>query len=61
MQVRNALTDDHRESLRLVDGTFVGVSGYHHGEPLEVVRAPDGSVDHLRWSTFVLTRTPYPR
>jgi CubicO group peptidase (beta-lactamase class C family) len=61
MQVRNALTDDHREAMRLVDGTFVGVSGYHHGEPLEVVRAPDGSVDHLRWSTFVFTRTPHPR
>jgi CubicO group peptidase (beta-lactamase class C family) len=37
----------------------VGLSGYHHGEPLEVVRGEDGSVSHLVVSTFVLTRTPY--
>ena len=40
---------------------FLGVSGYHRGEPLEVVRRPDGSVDHLVMSTFVLTRRPYQR
>jgi CubicO group peptidase (beta-lactamase class C family) len=40
-------------------GTFVAVSGYHHGEPLEVVRRPDGTVGHLVLSTFVLTRAPY--
>ena len=60
LRVRNALTEDHLEALRLAaDGTFVGVSGHHHGEPLEVVRRPDGGVSHLVWSTFVLTRTPY--
>jgi CubicO group peptidase (beta-lactamase class C family) len=40
-------------------GTFVGTSGYHHGEPLEVVHRPDGTVSHLVVSTFVLTRAPY--
>ncbi len=29
------------------DGTFVGVSGYHHGETLQVVRDADGGVSHL--------------
>jgi CubicO group peptidase (beta-lactamase class C family) len=38
---------------------LVGTSGYHHGEPLEVVRGPGGEVAHLRVSTFVLTRVPY--
>lgn len=40
-------------------GRFVATSGYHHGEPLEVVRRPDGTVSHLVVSTFVFTRTPY--
>ena len=38
---------------------FVGVTGYHHGEPLEVVRRPDGRISHLVCSTFVYTRVPY--
>lgn len=46
-----------------VDGSdgmvFIGVSGYHAGERLVVVRNPDGSVNHLDASTFILTRTPY--
>ncbi|MGZ4581692.1 MAG: serine hydrolase domain-containing protein [Nocardioidaceae bacterium] len=41
------------------DGTFVGLSGYHHGETLTVVRNDDGSVNHLVCATFVYTRTPY--
>ncbi|HSE70638.1 MAG TPA: serine hydrolase domain-containing protein [Nocardioidaceae bacterium] len=41
------------------DGTFVGVSGYHHGETLQVHRSPDGSVSHLECATFVYTRVPY--
>jgi CubicO group peptidase (beta-lactamase class C family) len=40
-------------------GVFVGSSGYHHGEPIEVIRRPDGTVSHLVVSTFVLTRAPY--
>jgi CubicO group peptidase (beta-lactamase class C family) len=42
-----------------VHGTLVGVSGYHRGELLDVVRRPDGSVHHLECATFVYTRTPY--
>jgi CubicO group peptidase (beta-lactamase class C family) len=41
------------------DGTFVGTSGYHHGETLRVERNDDGSVNHLMCATFVYTRTPY--
>ncbi len=48
-----------RDSFALVDGTFVGVGGHHNGEPLEVVRRPDGRISHLVLSTFVFTRTPY--
>ncbi len=40
------------------DDRIVGVLGYHAGEPVEVVRTADGSVDHLELSTFVLTRQP---
>jgi CubicO group peptidase (beta-lactamase class C family) len=42
-----------------VHGTLIGVSGYHRGERLDVVRRPDGSVHHLECATFVYTRTPY--
>jgi len=41
------------------DGTFVGTSGYHHGERLHVVRNDDGTVNHLVCETFVYTRVPY--
>ena len=41
------------------DGSFLGTSGYHHGEPLTVVRNQDGSINHLVCATFVYTRTPY--
>jgi CubicO group peptidase (beta-lactamase class C family) len=41
------------------DGTFVGSSGYHHGEKLRVLRNEDGSVNHLRCATVVYTRSPY--
>ena len=47
------------ERFRLVDGRLVGADGYHHGEELEVVRRPDGTVSHLVVSTFVMTRVPY--
>jgi CubicO group peptidase (beta-lactamase class C family) len=42
------------------DDRIVGVAGYHHGETLHVVRAEDGSVEHLECATFVYTREPYP-
>jgi D-alanyl-D-alanine carboxypeptidase len=65
LQLEQARTGARSSRFRRVpapDGAgvaFVGVSGYHHGEPLEVVRRPDGAVSHLVASTFVLTRTPY--
>lgn len=43
----------------VVEGRVLGVSGYHAGEHLEVVRRPDGSVSHLDLATYVLTRVPY--
>ena len=38
---------------------FVGLDGYHTGEPLRVVRAPDGAPTHLDLGSFVFTRGPY--
>jgi hypothetical protein len=55
----HALTGEREESFRLGPEGFVGTGGYHHGEPLEVVRRPDGGISHLVCSTFVFTRTPY--
>jgi CubicO group peptidase (beta-lactamase class C family) len=60
----NRLVSRHRTgevhaTWRVEDGRLVGVTGYHHGEPIEVVRRDDGSVSHMVVSTFVLTRTPY--
>jgi CubicO group peptidase (beta-lactamase class C family) len=39
--------------------TYRGLSGYHTGETMRVVRHPDGSVSHLDISTFVYSRVPY--
>ncbi|GAA4718679.1 serine hydrolase domain-containing protein [Nocardioides conyzicola] len=41
------------------DGRVVGLSGYHAGEELHVVRRADGSIGHLDIATFIYTRTPY--
>lgn len=38
---------------------YVGVTGYHTGETLRAVRAPDGTVSHLECTTFIYTRRPY--
>jgi CubicO group peptidase (beta-lactamase class C family) len=38
---------------------WVGLDGYHTGEPLRVVRAADGAVSHLDLGSFVFTRVPY--
>lgn len=43
----------------VADGRVVGLSGYHAGEELRVVRRADGSVGHLEIATFVYTREPY--
>ncbi|MGI8577351.1 MAG: DUF7586 domain-containing protein [Nocardioidaceae bacterium] len=44
---------------RTAADTFVGISGYHTGETLRVVRRPEGPVSHLECATFVYTRPPY--
>ena len=46
-------------SFEVCDGRVLGVSGYHAGEELKIVRRPDGSVGHLDIATFIYTRTPY--
>ncbi|MFF5723378.1 serine hydrolase domain-containing protein [[Kitasatospora] papulosa] len=43
------------------DGTWEGLNGYYAGETLRVVRADDGTVDHLDLGSFVFTREPYDR
>lgn len=50
---------EEKYAFTVVEGRVVGVSGYHAGEELCVVRRPDGSVSHLECATFVYTRTPY--
>jgi len=48
-----------KERFELVGDVLVGVSGYHRGERLDVVRRQDGSIRNLECATFVYTRTPY--
>jgi len=52
-----------RESRFVPDasGDFIGQDGYFAGERLRIVRAADGSIDHLNLITFLLHRTPYGR
>ncbi|MEO7422425.1 MAG: serine hydrolase domain-containing protein, partial [Ornithinibacter sp.] len=38
---------------------WVGLDGYHTGEPLHVVRRADGTLSHLDLASFRFTRTPY--
>lgn len=38
---------------------WTGLDGYYTGEPLRVVRRPDGTVSHLDLASFRFTRTPY--
>ena len=42
------------------DDIFRVASGREHGEMLRVVRRPDGSVSHLLWATYPVTRRPLP-
>ena len=37
----------------------MGLDGYYTGEPLHVVRRPDGTVSHLDLASFRFTRMPY--
>ena len=50
-----------RESRFAATGpdAWVGLDGYHTGEPLRAVRRPDGSVSHLDLGSFIFTREPY--
>ncbi|MGB7819500.1 MAG: serine hydrolase domain-containing protein [Ornithinibacter sp.] len=41
------------------EDAWVGLDGYHTGEPLRVVRRGDGTVSHLDLASFRFTRTPY--
>ena len=38
---------------------WVGLDGYYTGEPLRVLRSPDGAPTHLDLASFRFTRTPY--
>lgn len=38
---------------------WIGLDSYYAGEPLRVIRRPDGSVSHLDIASFRFTRTPY--
>ncbi len=41
------------------DGSWVGLDGYYAGEPLRVVRDPQGAVSHLDLASFRYSRLPY--
>ena len=51
----------HRCSRYVPDGPdqWRGLDGYFTGEPLHVVRAATGNVDHLDLATYELRREPY--
>jgi CubicO group peptidase (beta-lactamase class C family) len=50
----------HRGSRFRPTGTgWVGLDGYHEGEPLVVVRDARGAVSHLDLGSFRFSRTPY--
>ena len=38
---------------------WIGLDGYHTGEPLNAIRLPDGSLSHLDLGSFIFTRAPY--
>jgi len=38
---------------------WVGLDGYYTGEPLRVLRSPEGTPTHLDLASFRFTRTPY--
>jgi CubicO group peptidase (beta-lactamase class C family) len=41
------------------DGSYVGESGYFHGELLEAHRRDDGSAAYLDIASYIFTRSPY--
>jgi hypothetical protein len=42
----------------VIDGRIIGVSNYHAGEELKIIRNLDGSVSHLDIATYLHTRDP---
>jgi len=46
-------------SFEVRDGRVLGVTGYHAGEELQIVRRDGGTIGHLDVATFVYTRVPY--
>jgi CubicO group peptidase (beta-lactamase class C family) len=59
LEFHNLATRSAAYRFEVRDGTLRGVTGYHRGERLDVVRRDDGSVSHLECATFVYTRIPY--
>jgi CubicO group peptidase (beta-lactamase class C family) len=45
--------------FRPTETGWVGLDGYHEGEPLVVVRGADGRPSHLDLGSFRFSRTPY--
>ena len=45
--------------IRTGPDAYLGRDGYHAGEPLRLVRGPDGMVSHLDLGSFIYTRAPY--
>lgn len=59
LEMRGLAGGGMRETFELRSGRLIGVHGYHRGEPLDVLRRPDGSVHHLECATFVYTNPAY--
>jgi len=59
LELRELLTRTLSDAFVLDGDRFLGVSGYHRGETLHVLRRDNGVVSHLECATFVYTRTPY--
>ena len=43
----------------VAEDEWVGLDGYYTGEPLRLVRRPDGTASHLDLASFRFTRAPY--
>jgi CubicO group peptidase (beta-lactamase class C family) len=59
LEFHNLATRAPAYRFEVASGELRGVTGYHRGERLDVVRRDDGSVAHLECATFVYTRVPY--
>jgi CubicO group peptidase (beta-lactamase class C family) len=59
LELRDLLTHTLSDTFVLDGDRIIGLSGYHRGETLHVLRRDDGSISHLECATFVYTRVPY--